>query len=269
MFRITILARGGQGAKIGAEIFAEAYLRKFFTQSSPKFGVERRGAPIEAYFRFDEKFINERGDLLEPDMMVIFDASLINEQTFDNLKNGGLILINTAAIGKYAKFLPQFPFKLVTIDADSIAKNNRIMAKGQPIINIVMLGAINAVLKEISINELLETIKEELPEKTSVTQKALEKNIIGAKEASESIKFWTEEEIKNFTKNIDTQKQVHFGPEQPDEKCTGCKICAELCPKNTIYLKDKKAFINYECCNNCGVCVKVCPQEAIKSGGEK
>lgn len=271
MFRITIIARGGQGAKVGAEIFAEAYLRKFFTQSSPKFGVERRGAPIEAYFKYANKFINERGEPQNPDAIVVFDASLINKDIFHSLKSGGWILVNTdtAAIGDFIEYLPKFPFKLMTVDANSIAVNNRIMAKGQPIVNVIMLGAINAILKEISTDELLSVIGCELSEKTSVTTKALEKNIVGAKEASESVKFWAEEEIKNLTKNKNNQGQIYFGPEQPDKKCNGCEICIELCPKGIICLVNKKAVIDRGFCNNCGICVKVCPQEAIKSGGEK
>lgn len=271
MFEISIIARGGQGAKIGAEILAEAYLPKFFAQSSPKFGIERRGALIEAYVRFQNEFINKRGESQNPDAIAVFDASLINKKTFSNLKNGGWIIINIDAIEKFAEYLPQFPFKLATINADGIAKKNRIQAGGQLIVNIIMLGAINAVLNKITVDDLLQTIRKELPEKMGrkFTQKALEKNIAGAKEANESVKFWTETEIKNFAKNTANQTQICFNPQQPDEKCTGCKICIELCPKGVISLNEKRAVINYKYCNNCEICEKVCPQKAIKSGGEK
>ena len=49
------------------------------------------------------------------------------------------------------------------------------------------------------------------------------------------------------------------------KKCTGCSLCAQICPKNAIILeKDKEGFsmpkINKEKCINCGLCYKKCPQ---------
>ena len=47
------------------------------------------------------------------------------------------------------------------------------------------------------------------------------------------------------------------------EKCTGCKMCADVCPKNAItFENDKEGFwypIVNDRCINCGLCVKKCP----------
>lgn len=53
------------------------------------------------------------------------------------------------------------------------------------------------------------------------------------------------------------------------EKCTGCKICVDLCPVGAIELDDQgKAFIT-EKCNLCRLCVKECPVNAIDIIGEE
>ncbi|MEA3432453.1 MAG: thiamine pyrophosphate-dependent enzyme, partial [candidate division WOR-3 bacterium] len=46
------------------------------------------------------------------------------------------------------------------------------------------------------------------------------------------------------------------------EKCTGCKLCIGLgCP--AISIKNNKAVIDKFLCTGCGICAEVCPKEAI------
>jgi heterodisulfide reductase subunit A len=50
-----------------------------------------------------------------------------------------------------------------------------------------------------------------------------------------------------------------------EERCSGCKICNNLCPFNAIdYLEDKEvSFVNSALCKGCGTCVAACPAQAI------
>ena len=46
------------------------------------------------------------------------------------------------------------------------------------------------------------------------------------------------------------------------DKCTGCKLCLEVCPVNAIELKDETAVILSNC-TLCGACVDACKFDAI------
>ena len=55
-----------------------------------------------------------------------------------------------------------------------------------------------------------------------------------------------------------------------DEKsCTGCGICVDECPVDTISMEGEKAKINMENCIRCGVCHDVCLQESVRHDSEK
>ncbi|MFI5331515.1 MAG: 2-oxoacid:acceptor oxidoreductase family protein, partial [Desulfobaccales bacterium] len=62
MYRIRLHGRGGQGMKTAGRILGTAFfLEGFEVQDAPRYGAERRGAPIFAYVRAARGLINERG----------------------------------------------------------------------------------------------------------------------------------------------------------------------------------------------------------------
>jgi nitroreductase/Pyruvate/2-oxoacid:ferredoxin oxidoreductase delta subunit len=48
------------------------------------------------------------------------------------------------------------------------------------------------------------------------------------------------------------------------DKCTGCGLCVQVCPNQTISIEAGKAVVTGSRSLNCGHCVAVCPTEAIR-----
>ncbi len=78
MYRIRFHGRGGQGMKMASHILGTAFfLSGFEVQDAPRFGAERRGAPIFAYVRAAKQTIRERGVINHPDLVIVADESLV------------------------------------------------------------------------------------------------------------------------------------------------------------------------------------------------
>ena len=49
-----------------------------------------------------------------------------------------------------------------------------------------------------------------------------------------------------------------------ENKCTGCKICVQVCPQGVIEMINEKAvLIDYKSCMECGACRLNCEFDAI------
>jgi len=78
MFRIRFHGRGGQGMKTASRILGTAFFKSDYeVQDAPRYGAERRGAPIFAYVRADRSPVNERGIISHPDLVVVSDDTLV------------------------------------------------------------------------------------------------------------------------------------------------------------------------------------------------
>jgi heterodisulfide reductase subunit A len=68
------------------------------------------------------------------------------------------------------------------------------------------------------------------------------------------------------------QKEIALEPIRAsviEEKCSGCRICNDLCPFNAISFHEDKMVseINPALCQGCGTCVAACPAGAIYGTG--
>jgi 2-oxoacid:acceptor oxidoreductase gamma subunit (pyruvate/2-ketoisovalerate family) len=91
-------ARAGQGAKSAAQLLAEASLRSGKSaQAFPEYGPERRGAPMRAYTRVDDKPIRRHDAVTRPNVVVVLEPSLVHEiDVTDGLADGGTVVLNAA-----------------------------------------------------------------------------------------------------------------------------------------------------------------------------
>jgi pyruvate ferredoxin oxidoreductase gamma subunit len=156
MMEIRIHGRGGQGAVTTGQILAiAAFNDGRFSQTFPMFGVERAGAPVQAFVRISEEQINARSQVYDPDVVMVLEPSLIDSvDVTDGLKKGGKIIVNTNK--KATELRLKGDFELYTVDATTIAMG--IFKK--PIVNTAMLGAFASVTKSVSLDALEKAIDE-------------------------------------------------------------------------------------------------------------
>jgi 2-oxoacid:acceptor oxidoreductase gamma subunit (pyruvate/2-ketoisovalerate family) len=98
MREIRLHGRGGQGVVLAAEMLAKALVSEGkHVASFPMFGVERRGAPIAAYLRFDEKPIREKTQIYYPDCLIVADPIMKTwPAVFSGLKDEAVLILNTS-----------------------------------------------------------------------------------------------------------------------------------------------------------------------------
>ncbi|MGQ9920560.1 MAG: 2-oxoacid:acceptor oxidoreductase family protein [Desulfobacca sp.] len=140
MLEIRFHGRGGQGAVTSVELLAIAAIDEGkFAQGFPSFGPERRGAPVMAFLRIDDRPIRLRCKIAHPDVILILDPSLIHIQNpAADLKSDGIIVLNTNKTLGETRREYGFTHTLAVVDANQIARQ----ILGVPITNTTMLGAL-------------------------------------------------------------------------------------------------------------------------------
>lgn len=141
--------RGGQGAFTAARLLGAAYSLKnnnSYALAFPSFGPERRGAPIRSFTKLSEKYIGDRSEIKKADYVVFLDDTLFSQDAFNELKEGGKIIVCTKN-----KINDD---RVICIDGVSIA----LEILKLPITNTVILGAIAAVCDKVELDDLYNAV---------------------------------------------------------------------------------------------------------------
>ena len=181
MIEIRFHGRGGQGTVVASKILANSiFLDGKYSQSFPAFGVERRGAPVAAFLRLDEKPIRIRTEIYEPDHVIILDPLLIDQVPLTNgLKEQGIVIINSSKAP--IEFRNTFKsFKVATVPASKIALKYHLGSPQSPIVNTAILGAVAKALSIVTMQSLVKAIKSDVPAKA-------DNNASAAEEAYQSV----------------------------------------------------------------------------------
>lgn len=124
--------------EILAKVFSQ--LDDFQVQAFPAFGVERTGAPIQAFLRIAKKEILNRSNIYHPHLIVVFDESLLDQiNVFEGLQPGGAVLLNTE---RPRDRFQGFADTVYTVPATAISLELGLGSKSLPIVNAAMIGAI-------------------------------------------------------------------------------------------------------------------------------
>lgn len=286
MYEIRIHGRGGQGAVTTSEILAiAAFHDGKQSQAFPVFGVERRGAPVTAFTRIDDNFINKRSQIYKPTHVIILEPSLIKAvDVTKGLSEGGRILVNTSKnprdLGIKGKYT------VCTMDATSIATE----VFGKPIINTTILGAFAKASGLVTLDSLKKAIDQKFTGKIAELNKTVvekasqceikEENLAEGEFQQESTEVCAAAECEvpkinkaaviyepgNSTKNHTGGWREGTKPVRDPEKCIKCHQCWMFCPDNAI---NEEIETNYDYCKGCGICAEVCPVKCIKMEKEE
>jgi len=157
MYQIRIHGRGGQGVVTAAELIAiSAFIEGWESQAFPSFGVERTGAPIEAFARIDKKPIRTREHVQNPHILIIQDPTLIGTVDVTKGCNKETIIIVNSSKTKDELGLDLPKENIFVIDATKIA----LEILGRNIVNTIILGAFSKGTKLVSLNSLKKAIEQ-------------------------------------------------------------------------------------------------------------
>nr|WP_321464630.1 2-oxoacid:acceptor oxidoreductase family protein [uncultured Desulfobulbus sp.] len=295
MYRIRFHARGGQGIKTASRIIGTAlFLAGFDVQDAPRYGAERRGAPLFAYVRADRQPVNERGIILSPDLVVVSDENLVT------MASGGVaagvdqqtvvVLFSEQVEALWRKELPQ---------AGRIVLFRPLTEEERPYIGVACAAAAARLLGLVSLDHLLEAVTKELASlgkatvaaNLGVARRAYEEGADQAGIVHERKDLlasqwprpqWIDLPFEPATVSAPvivgacTSEIVPTGlwrsrrPVIDRDRCRRCWwICSTLCPDGAIQVDaEKRPIIDYQHCKGCMVCMSQCPAQAISAQPE-
>lgn len=150
-----------------AEMLATSFvLEGKHSTSFPMFGSERRGGPVTAFVRFDEKPIIEKTHVYEPDCLIIFDYVLMKSPNILKGLKSNAALVANSTFPIYDR--PNSHVRLMgCVDADKIA----VKEIGRPIPNTCLLGAFAATTGWLKLESVLLSLDEYFSGERSITNK--------------------------------------------------------------------------------------------------
>jgi len=293
MFTIRFHGRGGQGMKTASHFLGNAFFQAGYeVQDAPRYGAERRGAPMSSYVRADHKAIYERGILNNPGLVVVADDSLIPIASAGVMKG---IAANTILLIVSLENASTWQHRLNIQNPIKILKP---LTAAIPLVSAACAGAAACLTGGITCQALLDAIEEEL----SGHDELIALNINTAKQAYESMQSdqgivkqtsavqamnyqkpdWVDLQLENADISApiihasQTSVKVRTGlwriqrPVINYDHCNHCWwICSNSCPDSVINIEQgNKPVVDYDHCKGCMICVAQCPAHAIETIAE-
>ena len=293
MIRIRFHGRGGQGIKTAAQVLGSAlFAEGFEVQDAPRYGAERRGAPIFAYVRAARGAIHERGVITRPDLVVVADETLVPmpaAAVLQGVSPGTLLLIHAAAgPEEWAKRLGS-PCPILVLPAGAPVEHElagmRCAGAAARLTGLVGRASLEAAVRA-------ETARYGAAAVARSLDQALES--YDAFSASAGVLAGAARSVPGpppqwialpaeppalsapHIHGAATSELANTGtwrtlrPVIDPEHCNRCSwICATLCPDSAIRVdEDRTPHIDLDHCKGCLVCVAVCPPHAIRAVAE-
>jgi pyruvate ferredoxin oxidoreductase gamma subunit len=294
MLRIRFHGRGGQGMKTAGRILGTALFDAGFeVQDAPLYGAERRGAPIFAYVRADNKPIYERGIILHPDLVAVADDSLVGMPAagvLQGIDDHAVLLICSATDAETWRHRLNLDCRIIVIEAGESDADR----SAQPYLGTICAGAAAMLTGLISKQGLKAAIRQEL---AGMAVETIAKNLHnalksyeGAAEFKGIVSEAEEVSFPDYTAPVwvdmpfeaarISAPAIHAGttsvlvktglwrtmrPTIDLEQCKRCWwLCSSFCPDGVINVGEGgEPQIDYDHCKGCLVCLAQCPSHAI------
>jgi len=284
MIEIRFHGRGGQGAVLASEMLAQAaFMDGKVPQCFPFFGVERRGAPVTAYARIDDKPMSVRTSITQPDIVVVLDPGLLKStNVVDGLKPGGLVIVNTRRPPTEVE--APAGARRATVDAYRIALAHGLGSPTMPVVNTVMLGALARASGVVSLEAVSKAIEKYAPARPAQNRDAAVEGFAAVRtieptsapvpplpKVAHALPPLPEGPIASTpTLVIHTSSWRTLTPKIHVEHCTKCNFCWKFCPDDAIAF-DEKGYpvFRLDYCKGCGICAEECPPKTIEMVAEE
>ena len=276
---------------MAAQALAEAaVIEGRHANAFPFFGAERRGAPVMAFARIDDRKISIKSQVYEPDLLVVLDESLLDiEPVARGLKADGKAVINTRKLPVEIDLGVEV--ECATVPATAIA----LEYLKAPIVNTAILGAVARVSGLVSMDSMRQAIENRFGDKfgeaaartnAAAAAAAYEQAAIGRckgrrplPERREWLPGWRDIPIGTTLEermvdgvavgpggarqNLTGSWRVQT-PRYDKEKCVRCLRCWFSCPEGCIR-REEDDYVHWDLnyCKGCGICSQVCPVRAI------
>ena len=213
---IRMSGLGGQGVVTSAHVMAMAANRqKKFSISNPFFGAEKRMAPAESYVRIGPERIYDRGELVYPEVIMVFHPQVITLSKsytmpfYSGVKKNGLVIINSSEnllTDADRQYLESLSVPVYTFDSTALAME---VAGTELSTNMGMIGAVSGITKVVTLEALegalqdrfgkkyvasggTATLDEAIKKKFAKKEQLLEKNMATVTRSYELAVAWAE-----------------------------------------------------------------------------
>ena len=282
--------------KTASRVLGSAFfLEGFEVQDAPRYGAERRGAPIFAYVRAFRQPINERGIIRHPDLVTVADDSLVPVPAagvLQGLSGHTVMLINSHDTAEVWKKRLNLAGPVLILPAREEVEDRADL----PFAGTACAGAAARLVGVISRDALAEAIGDELeplgPElvdrniQTALHAYDLMAAHAGSVAEAAQISARTYEKPEWIGMPFEdagmaapsihaaaTSIEVKTGlwrtmrPVIDYTRCNRCWwVCSTFCPDGAITVDAQGTpDIDYDHCKGCLICVAKCPPHAIEA----
>jgi pyruvate ferredoxin oxidoreductase gamma subunit len=294
MYRIRFHGRGGQGMKTASRLLGTAlFLEGFQVQDAPRYGAERRGAPIFAYVRAARAPIHERGVIRRPDLVLVADDTLVSVPAA-----GVLAGVDAGTVLVVCSELPPAQWRhRLTLEAPVLTlpvPEGEEDPLAQRYVGARCAGAAARLTGLVARTALEEALRQEIG---ALGEEALARSRDAALDGFDAMAThegcvregpepdaadyqapdWVEipfDDARISAPSIHgglTSVEVRTGlwrtmrPVVDTGRCNRCWwVCSSLCPDSAIDVgEDGYPRVDYDHCKGCMICVAQCPAHAI------